>query len=168
MSPVGRFSRIGALCVFAALLPSMAFAQNGPLRVPTIAATAAAAADWGSTYYAVKYFRVREVNPIINHLERDPARMVSLGAGIDAGIVSAWNLSLGQKHERIAIAGLWAMTAFRTYLTIHNLRNTRKAARRETEPAPPTLAGPAILDASLNCEALVNVPACAAGARTAR
>jgi hypothetical protein len=166
MFRVGRFGRIASLCVLFALLPGLGFAQDGPLRLPTIAAGAAAAADWGSTYYAVKFFRVREVNPFINRFERDPGRMVSLGAAMDAGIVSAWNLSMGRKHERIAITGLWAMTAFRTYLTIHNLRNTRRAARREEAPA--TLAGPATLDASENCGALASGPACVAAAQRVR
>jgi hypothetical protein len=30
----------------------------------------------------------------------------------------------------MAAAGLWAMAAFRTYLAIHNMRNTTKAERR--------------------------------------
>jgi hypothetical protein len=168
VAALGRFSRITALCVVAVLLPSLGLAQDNPLRLPTFAATAAAAADWGSTYYAVKYFRVREVNPLINQLEHDPARMVSIGAAMDTGLVAAWNLSVGRKNERLAATGLWAMAAFRTFLTIHNLRNTRKAARREIVPAPPTLAGPAIRDVSWNCEGLVTVPACAAAARSAR
>jgi hypothetical protein len=100
------------------------------LRVPTIAASAAAAADWGTTYHALKYYRVREVNPLLRPFERDPGAMISLGAAIDAGVVSAWNLSIGRRHERIAVAGLWTMAAFRTYLAIHNLRNERRTARR--------------------------------------
>ena len=113
-----------------ALLPSLALAQENGLRAPTIAASAAAAADWATTYYAVKYFKVRELNPLINSMQHQPGRMISIGAAIDAGLVSAWNLGVGRKNERVAMAGLWAMTAFRTYLAIHNLRNTRKAERR--------------------------------------
>ena len=51
--------------------------------------------------------------------------MISVGAAIDAGLVTAWNVGVGRKNERVAMAGLWAMAAFRTYLAIHNLRNTR-------------------------------------------
>src|SRR4051812_47464433 len=87
----------------AAACPRTASADD--LRVPTIAASAAAAADWASTYHALKYYRVREVNPLLHPFDRDPAAMISLGAAIDAGLVSAWNLSLGGRHERLAVAG---------------------------------------------------------------
>jgi hypothetical protein len=53
-----------------------------------------------------------------------------MGALMDIGGITAWNLTVGQKHPRVATAGLWAMTAFRSYLAIHNLRNERRAARR--------------------------------------
>ncbi len=132
------------------------------MRAPTIAASAAAAADWATTYYAVKYFKVRELNPIINSLQHKPGRMISTGAAIDAGLVSAWNLGIGRKHERVAMAGLWAMTAFRTYLAIHNLRNTRKAERRIMAEDR------ASLDVSTNCAGPVSAPACVAADRTAR
>ena len=158
----GRWFRLATLGVLVVLLPSLAQAQDNGLRAPTIAASAAAAADWATTYYAVKYFSVREVNPLINKLEREPARMISVGAAIDAGLVTAWNVGVGRKNERIAMAGLWTMAAFRAYLAIHNLRNTRKAERRITQPDR------ASLDASTNCAAPVISPACAAADRTVR
>ena len=37
--------------------------------------------------------------------------------------------SRGNRSQRKA-AGLWGMAIFRSYLAIHNLRNTRKAERR--------------------------------------
>lgn len=157
-----RDFRIAALAVVVALLPSLAVAQESALRAPTIAASAAAAADWASTYYALKYFKVRELNPLINSMQHKPARMISMGAAIDAGIVSAWNLGIGRKNERIAIAGLWTMTAFRTYLAIHNLRNTRKAERRIIREDRATRG------ASMNCAGPLTAPACAAADRTAR
>jgi hypothetical protein len=149
-------------------VPGRAGAQDagGGLRLPTIVAGAAAAADWGTTYYALKHFRLREVNPILSPMQHEPGRMISMGAAMDVGLVSAWNLSLGRNHERIAAAGLWAMTAFRAYLAVHNLRNTRKAARRV--PAVPTPLRPATLDAAMTCEALANGPACVAVVRTAQ
>ena len=145
-----------ATAVLLTLLPSLALAQDNGLRTPTIAASAAAAADWASTYYALKYFKVRELNPLINPMQHRPGRMISMGIAIDAGIVSAWNLGIGRKNERVAVAGLWAMTAFRAYLAIHNLRNTRKAERRVIQEDR------ANRDASTNCAALVSAPACAA------
>jgi hypothetical protein len=162
MVRTGPYFRTAALVVGLALLPRLAVAQEDPLRVPTIAASAAAAADWATTYYAVKYFKVRELNPVINSMQHKPGRMISTGAAIDAALVSAWNLGVGRKNERVAVAGLWAMTAFRTYLAIHNLRNTRRAERRVSRDDRATL------DVSMNCAGPVSAPACVAADRTAR
>lgn len=68
--------------------------------------------------------------PLLWPLDDSPASLVTVGAFIDAGAFSAWNLTVGRKHERLAAAGLWAMAAFRTYLVFHNLRTERRAARR--------------------------------------
>lgn len=162
MAPAGRLCRTSALAVFVTLLAGGVSAQDRPLQAPTIAASTAAAADWVTTYYALKNFRLREVNPLLSPMQRDPGRMISVGAAMDAGLVSAWNLGVGGNHPKIAATGLWAMTAFRAYLAIHNLRNTRRAARRVTP------AGPASLDAAVMCAAPGSVPPCVAAARTAR
>jgi hypothetical protein len=128
-----RSRRLAALLA-ACLLPAPAFAQAPPssrqLQAPTIAVSIASAADWASTYYALKHFDVREVNPVLRPLEQTPGRMISMGAVIDVASFSAWNLTLGKNHPRMAAAGLWGMAAFRGYLAVHNLRNTRRAARR--------------------------------------
>jgi hypothetical protein len=128
----GRFCPWFALLAFVALVPSTAAAQEsaGKLRIPTIAASAAATADWVSTYQALKYYKVREQNPMLRPFQDSPGSMVSLGGLIDVGSVSAWNLTVGRKNQRVAVAGLWAMTAFRTYLAIHNMRNMRISERR--------------------------------------
>jgi len=159
---VRRSFRIAALFLCLVTLPSLSIAQENALRAPTIAASAAAAADWASTYYAIKYFKVREMNPLINSMQHEPGRMISMGAVLDAGIVSAWNLGIGRRNQRVAIAGLWTMAAFRTYLAIHNLRNTRKAERRFIHEDR------ASLDASVNCAGPLSAPACVAADRTAR
>lgn len=118
------------------LLPAVASAQdifNQPrsnLRLPTIAASAAAAADWATTYHGLSNYHLREVNPILRPLDRKPGRMITVGAAIDAAAFSAWNVTVGQKHPKVAAAGLWGMAAFRTYLAIHNMRNMKKADRR--------------------------------------
>ena len=54
----------------------------------------------------------------------------TVGAILDVGAVTAWNLTMGKKHPKVAVAGLWAMTAFRVYLTVHNIRNQQKALPR--------------------------------------
>jgi len=130
MSVLGRphltITLIGALAV----LPSLASAQDRSLRVATIAAGAAAAADWASTHHALQHYQVRETNPLLRSMDHTPTRMVTVGAMMDAGAFTAWNLTMGTKHPKIAVAGLWAMTAFRVYLTVHNIRNEQKALRR--------------------------------------
>jgi hypothetical protein len=119
-----------ALVLCLIILPSLAHAQSVSLKVPTIAASAAAAADWTTTYHALKYYKVREANPLLQSLSGSPGQLVSLGAALDVGGLTAWNLSIGRSRPRLAAAGLWAMAAFRSYLAVHNLRNERKAARR--------------------------------------
>ena len=130
----GTFVRLIGLCA----VPDSAWAQefdgrvegSRSLRYATIAASAAAAADWASTYHALKYYNVRETNPLLRRWDDSPGRMITLGAAIDAGAISAWHMTVGREHPKIATAGLWAMTAFRAYLTVHNMRNERRASRR--------------------------------------
>jgi|SRR5688500_17770178 hypothetical protein len=134
MPHLRRSWRPTAVLLVVCLLPVSASAQALPertsLRLPTIAASAAAAADWASTYHALKNYRVREVNPLLQRFEDSPGKLVSVGAVMDVAAFSAWNLTMGKRHPRIAAAGMWAMAGFRTYLAIHNMRNTTRAARR--------------------------------------
>lgn len=126
-----RARRLLAALFLVSFLPASASAQEGPsLKVPTIAAMAAAGADWATTYHALKYYQVREVNPIMRPFESSPGSLVTVGGLIDVGTVSAWNLTVGRSNPRVAVAGLWAMTAFRAYLAIHNIRNEQKSERR--------------------------------------
>lgn len=128
-----RNSRVLApVCLLAVALatPGPVFAQDGALKAPTIAASVAAAADWASTYHALKNYHVRETNILLRRFDDSPGKMVSLGAAMDAGIFSAWNVTVGRSHPRAAAVGLWAIAAFRGYLALHNLRNERKAERR--------------------------------------
>jgi hypothetical protein len=104
--------------------------RDNRLLVPTIAASAAAAADWFSTHHALSNYRVRETNPLLRPFEQRPGQLVTVGAIMDGVAFGAWNLTMGQKHPKVAAAGLWGMAAFRTFLTIHNMRNTRRAAPR--------------------------------------
>jgi len=109
---------------------STAAAQESRLRIPTAAVAMASAADWATTYHALKFYKVREANPLIRHLDDEPAKLVTLGSAIDVGAIFGWNYTVGRRSPRLAAAGLWTMTAFRTYLAIHNLRNERRATPR--------------------------------------
>ena len=134
MPTTGRCRRLAAallvVCAFPALTSAQEPSPRPSLRLPTIAASAAAAADWASTYHALSNYRVHETNPLLRPWHDSPGQLVGMGALMDVGGISAWNLTMGQKHPKVASTGLWVMTAFRSYLAIHNLRNERRAARR--------------------------------------
>ena len=127
-------SIVATVALVAALaLPGAAEAQDRSdqrLKLPTVAFGAAALADWATTYHALKNYQVRESNPVLRPLDHEPFRMVGLGAAIDVGLASSWNLVVGRDHPRVAAAGLWAMTAFRAYLAFHNMQNIKRSARR--------------------------------------
>ena len=124
---------LAAALLVAIVLPSTAAAedqQRGRLYWPTVAAGGAATADWITTYHALKFYKVREQNPVLKPLQQTPMRMVSVGGLIDIAGISAWNLTVGPKHDKIAAAGLWTMTAFRVYLAVHNHLNEHRSERR--------------------------------------
>jgi hypothetical protein len=122
--------RLAAAVLVACLYPATARAQQPSLRLPTAVASAAAAADWVTTYHALTNYRVREANPLLKPWYDSPGQLVGMGALMDVGGVTAWNLMIGPKHPKLASAGLWTMAAFRGYLAIHNMRNERRAAHR--------------------------------------
>jgi hypothetical protein len=132
--PHNRKVRVPAAALLVALLvPSASFAQQpqqGRLYWPTIAAGSAATADWVTTYHALKFYKVQETNPVLKPLQTSPARMITVGGVIDAAGVAAWNVAMGPKHDKVAVAGLWTMAAFRLYLALHNHMNEHRAERR--------------------------------------
>jgi hypothetical protein len=135
MATFGGRCRLAAALVLVSLFPCAARAQESidrpsSLRIPTIAASAAAAADWVTTYHAITNYQVHETNPLLKPWYDSPGKMVGMGALMDVGGITAWNMVVGPKHPRIAAAGLWATAAFRSYLAFHNLRNEQRAARR--------------------------------------
>lgn len=135
MPTTGRCRRLAAALLVVCLFSASALAQeptapSPSLRLPTLAASAAATADWISTYHALSHFKVRESNPLLKPWNDSPGQLIGIGALIDAGGITAWNLGVGPKHPKLAVTGLWVMTAFRSYLVVHNLRNEQRAARR--------------------------------------
>jgi hypothetical protein len=123
--------RVLAVAVLTAtmFIPSTASAE-GRLWLPTIFASGAATADWATTYHALKFYKVQEQNPFLKPMQQTPGRMISVGALMDVGGVTTWNAMMGPKHEKLAAAGLWTMTAFRVYLAVHNHLNEQRAERR--------------------------------------
>ena len=130
VSAVSRGLLMATLVTVVGFYPARASAQDGQLRAATIAASAAAAADWATTYHALKFYQVREMNPLLRPMDHAPGSMVSVGALMDAGAVTAWNMTVAKRNRKLAVVGLWAMTGFRAYLAIHNIRNEQIAARR--------------------------------------
>ena len=132
--PYSRRLRVLAAALLVAIfVPSAAVAQDtqrNRLLLPTIAAGTAATADWITTYHALKFYKVQETNPLLKPMQHTPMRMVSIGGIIDVAGVSAWNMTVGPKHQKLAAAGLWTMTAFRVYLAVHNHMNEHRAERR--------------------------------------
>jgi hypothetical protein len=124
---------LAAALLVAVIVPSMATAQEpqrGRLYWPTVAAGSAATADWITTYHALRFYKVQETNPLLKPMQTSPARMVSVGGVLDVAGLAAWNFTVGPKHDKIAGAGLWTMTAFRVYLAVHNHLNEHRAERR--------------------------------------
>ena len=131
--PLDRLRVLAAALLVAILIPTRVSAQDlqqSRLRWPTIAAGATATADWATTYHALKFYKVQEQNPVLKPFQSTPGRLVTMGGMIDVAGISAWNLTMGPKHQKIAAAGLWTMTAFRAYLAIHNHRNEHRSERR--------------------------------------
>ena len=81
-------------------------------------------------FHALRFYKVQESNPLLKPMQTSPARMVSVGGMIDVAGLAAWNVTMGPKHDKIAAAGLWTMTAFRVYLAVHNHLNEHRAERR--------------------------------------
>jgi hypothetical protein len=44
--------------------------------------------------------------------------------------VIGWHYAVAKNHPKLGSAGLWAATAFRVYLAIHNIRNERRSVPR--------------------------------------
>ena len=110
MRQISRLIRLGMAAGLWLLVPTMA--EAGDLKAPTIVASAAAAADWASTYHTLKNYRTREMNPLLRPLDHRPGTMVTVGAAIDVGLVTTWNMTVGRKNEKLAAIGLWSMAAF--------------------------------------------------------
>src|SRR5438105_4116833 len=98
MRPRGASSLVMVTLLVVLALPGTTAAQDRPqsLKLPTMMFGAAALADWATTYHALKNYDVREANPFLRPLDREPGKMVGLGAAIDVGLTAGWNYSVGR------------------------------------------------------------------------
>ena len=133
---LGRGWRLVAVAFVVCLLSGMGASSvaaqelRPSVKLPTTVASIAAAADWASTYHAMTNFHVRETNLLLQPFQKSPGKLVAVGAAIDVGTYSAWNMLVAPKHPKVAAAGMWSMAAFRTFLVFHNLKNEQRALRR--------------------------------------
>lgn len=117
-----------ALLALVLACPAASSAQS--LRVPTIAASVAAAADWTTTYHALQHPTIRETNPLLQPWSQ-PASIVTAGVLMDVAGVTAWRRVVGPKHPRVVAVGLWAMAGFRSYLAVQNVRHVQQVRKFE-------------------------------------
>jgi hypothetical protein len=120
---------IRVITVLVFLLRAVTAAAQQPehrLVIPTAAVSAAAAADLATTFYGLRYADVRETSPLLRRWQNSRGKLVSMGALLDVASITAWDVAMAREHPRVAISGLWVMTAFRSYLAIHNLQIARR------------------------------------------
>ena len=109
-----------------ALLAAGSDASGQGLDLPSVVFASGAATDWVTTYRNRNYFR--EGNPAIAWLDRKPAAMIGLGAGIDAAGVYGWR-RITRNHKRLRAVGLYAAAAARFAIAYRNDRMRRSARR---------------------------------------
>jgi hypothetical protein len=121
---VCKFNRKMPLFFLVCMLLFPRVTVGESLRIPTIVYGTAAASDWASTYYAVKYRYATERNPALRFLQDDPAIMIAVGAGMDVVGVWIWNRYAGAKHPMLAKWGLYIGAAMRLSFAVYNYRAT--------------------------------------------
>jgi hypothetical protein len=98
------------------LLASSASAQS--LKLPLVVWTGAVTSDWASTAVALRRHQT-EINPTLRWAS-SPSVLVAAGAVEDlAGLVLAEKL-LHQRHRKALVVGLYAVSAWRVFLAVHN------------------------------------------------
>ena len=103
--------------------------QQQHLKLSAAVWTAAVASDHITTFqFRSKYPELlHEENLLVRHLEDHPAWLVGVNAAIDASTGWAVYKFLGNRHPRLATLAFYGAAAYRTYLSIHNVRMMEKA-----------------------------------------
>jgi hypothetical protein len=113
----------GCLLVALVLITAPASAQS--LKLPTIVYAVAGGTDAASTAYCLNaHPHCHESMPHLRWLEpRGGAAAVTAGSlAFDVASIWAWNRYVGRKHPKIAAIGLYAWSAVRLSLAVHNVR----------------------------------------------
>jgi hypothetical protein len=101
--------------------PPAANAKKTAFRLPLMAFSMGAAADWTSTAWALRYPTSHEDNPTIAWA-KSPTAIIAAGIGIDAVGAYAW-MKATRNHPRLQATGFVVAAVFRGYLVIENIRN---------------------------------------------
>lgn len=136
-------NRIAFAVLVVLLGSSKLFAQESEsLKKPIIVFSAAAAADWITTYRSHSTFRnctdhfcggAREERNVLISNIKQPAKMVLAGAAIDAASIFLVNKMLGKKHPRVARALFYGAAAYRGFLAARNETTLRSSQARANE-----------------------------------
>jgi hypothetical protein len=113
------------VCLLCAL-PASAQEQSGqqPLKIAASVWIAAVASDHVTTFQ----FRTRfpallhEENVLVRGLENHPAWLVTANGAIDAATGWATYRFLGKRHPRLATIAFFGAAAYRSYLSVHNMK----------------------------------------------
>ncbi len=95
------------------------------LKLPTSPFIATASGDWVTTFTFLSKHTAREGDPLLRFAHSRPVETVAAGAAMDAAGLYAWTRFAGRHHPKIAAAGLYAATAFRSYLILRGLPAAR-------------------------------------------
>lgn len=103
--------------------------QQQHLKLSAVVWTAAVASDHITTFqFRTKYpALLHEENVFVRRLENHPAWLVGINAAIDATTGWAVYKFLGDRHPRLATLAFYSAAAYRSYLSIHNVRMMEKA-----------------------------------------
>jgi hypothetical protein len=109
--------------------PSQLQQQQQHLKLSAAVWTAAVVSDHVTTFqFRTKYpALLHEENMLVRHLENHPAWLVGVNAAIDASTGWAVYKFLGNRHPRLATLAFYGAAAYRTYLSVHNVRMMEKA-----------------------------------------
>ena len=131
-----RFTSTAAVCLVVVLSLARAAAaqdvdtrQDQHLKISAAIWSAAVASDHVTTFqFRSRYpALLHEQNPLVRGLEDHPAWLVGVNSAIDASTGWAVYRFLGNRHPRLATIAFYGAAAYRTYLSVHNVRMMNKA-----------------------------------------
>lgn len=119
--PATVLKHLAAMAGLVLLVASPAVAQERPsLARPLAAYAAGAALDLHSTYRALHYDGVQELNPMSGWVGRRPVAFVAVAAAEDAALIWALHKWVSPRHPRLFTIGLYTAAVLRTGIAARN------------------------------------------------